>query len=247
MVAKACGKGLPCLILCPPNISGPNSPFLSWVLATLRGGRFVSMDNGGSACNLVDVNNLAYAIQLALTNGPADAQRIFVTDRDEISWKMMVDELRPLSEEPVVIPAMSKDDLIQHIQSMESRISVRKSLKHLLSSEVRAVLREDPLWASIERVLHNGVRKLGLEEQLRNVVKGSSHRLNTNGESKPLYDLRLIGMQLRGVRHLCEKAAQELGYQPILSFRESMKNYRDWYRQTHGMNTDAWQLLKHLY
>src|SRR5439155_8791005 len=77
MVRQASRTGLPSVILCPPNVSGPYSPFLVKVLDALRAGAFALLDDGKTPCNLIDVSNLAHAIELALDRGTANGKRIF--------------------------------------------------------------------------------------------------------------------------------------------------------------------------
>src|SRR6185503_20073057 len=64
LVKEAAIAGLPSVILCPPNISGPYSDYLVSLVDCLRGGRFAMLQDGSAPCNLVDVSNLSHAIEL---------------------------------------------------------------------------------------------------------------------------------------------------------------------------------------
>ena len=83
MVRRAVETGLPSVVLCPPNISGPFSLYIAGIVSALRSGAFALMDDGAGPCNLVDVRNLCHAIELALTSDEpsADGRRITQTSR----------------------------------------------------------------------------------------------------------------------------------------------------------------------
>ena len=83
IVEKAVAEGVPSSVLCPPNISGPYSHYLVGLVQTLRTGALAVLDDGRGPCNLVDVANLSHAVELALTEGPADGKRIFITDDED--------------------------------------------------------------------------------------------------------------------------------------------------------------------
>ena len=248
MVQQACREGLPAVILCPPNISGPYSPFLIKVLDALRAGSFVLLDGGNTPCNLIDVSNLAHAIELALERGSTDGKRMFVTDDEETTWHDVTEGLIPVAECADPIPIITREELSGlRTSNGKSSLSLMRGLKHLVSREVREALRKDPLWAKVEEGFGQTVTRLGkpVEERLRLAMAGPTSVAKANGA--PHYNLHLSLQQLRGVRHACDLAKQELGYEPVYSFAESMQAFREWYRSHHGMDTGNWDLLKQLY
>lgn len=248
MVQQASRAGLPSVILCPPNISGPYSPFLVNVLDALRVGAFALLDRGNTPCNLVDVSNLAHAIELALDRGNADGKRMFITDDEEISWHDVIESLTPLAECTEEFPVITRDEL-SHLSTSngKSSLSLSRSLKHLVSREVRTALRNDPLWAKIEEGFGQFVDRLGktAEERLRLSIAGPPSIAKVNGG--PKYNVHLSVQQLRGVRHACDLAKQELGYKPLYTFAASMRAFSAWYRSLHGVDTASWDLLRQLY
>lgn len=248
MVQHACRGGLPSVILCPPNISGPYSPYLLRVLDTLRAGAFALLDDGKAPCNLVDVSNLAYAIELALDRGIADGKRMFITDDEATTWRDVIEDLSAVAELTEPVPGITRAELLQRcMDGSQPSLSIVQSLKHLGSRDVRAVLRRDPLWAKAEQTLRHTVARLGtgVMEQLRRSIAGplpipKVHR-------GPQYNVPLSMQQLRGVRHTCDLARQALGYTPLYTFPASMRAFCAWYRSHHGMDTGSWDLLKQLY
>jgi dTDP-D-glucose 4,6-dehydratase len=246
MVLQACRAGLPSVILCPPNISGPYSPYLLRVLDALRAGVLALLDDGKTPCNLVDVSNLAHAIELALDRGSADGKRMFVTDDEETTWYDVIEGLIPVTERTEPLPVITREKL-SRLRLADSKPSLVQSLKHLVSSDVRAALRQDPLWAKAEQALVRSMARLGkgVQERLRWSVAGPPPIRKI--QSGPQYNTQLCIQQLRGVRHASDLAKQELGYKPLYTFAASMCAFCAWYRSHHGMDTGSWDLLKQLY
>jgi nucleoside-diphosphate-sugar epimerase len=248
MVLQACRAGLPSVILCPPNVSGPYSPFLVKVLDALRAGAFALLDDGKTPCNLVDASNLAHAIELALDGGTADGKRMFITDDAEMTWHDVIEGLTPVAECSEPVPVITREELSRlRMADGKPSLSLLQSLKYLVSRDVRVALRKDPLWAKMEQALGQSVTRLGkvVEERLRMSINGPSPipKLH-NG---PEYNGHLCVQQLRGVRHASDLAKQELGYKPLYTFAASMRAFCAWYRSQHGMDTGSWHLLKQLY
>ena len=248
MVAKAANEGLPAIVLCPPNISGPHSYFLTGLLGTLRERRFALADSGEAPCVLVDVVNLAHAIELALEGGIADGRRLFVTDDEPVSWRNVVDALLPLVGSGIEVPSMPREELEQRWRKANDKpkSSVMRSLTHLLSGEVRQALRRDPLWEQVDTFARGLATKLGsaAEERIRLAVAGPLSVAQVTGE--PAINVQLSGQQLRGVRHSCDRAKQEIGYRPLYSFSQSMQAFGIWHRRAQGMDGEFADLLLHL-
>jgi nucleoside-diphosphate-sugar epimerase len=248
MVLASCRRGLPSVILCPPNISGAYSPFLLNVLAAMREGRLALVDGGEAPCNLVDVQNLAKAIDLALFCEKAEGTRIFVTDGEETTWRQVAHSLRPLVDGALPLPLISRDEVNRMLTpSKKPQFSILSSVEHLISNpEVRSVLKHNPLLAKVAGVIRSTSRLLPkkFEDHLRILL---SPRLAASMiEAKPIYDKRLCALQMRGVHHSCDRAKEILGYSADYSFAESMAAFRSWYEVTHGWNSDSWALLREL-
>jgi nucleoside-diphosphate-sugar epimerase len=250
LVEGAAKAGLPSVVLCPPNISGPYSGYVAGVVDALRSDAFALLDSGESPCNLVDVRNLCHAIELSLdvTGEATDGRRIFVTDGDEVTWRDVVAELLPLAAVDAV-PSITRADL-QSVAGRQGAIRAARigaTLKHLLSSDVRAALRKDPLLGKMDKSVRGLVHRLGpgLETKLRIGIEGPISVSRPN----PFAALAvgLCGQQLRGVRHSPKRAARVLGYDPPISFRRSMADFRAWYRAMHGMDTAFWSIARYLY
>jgi predicted dehydrogenase/nucleoside-diphosphate-sugar epimerase len=245
LVASAHAAGLNSAVLCPPNITGLYSPFLCSVLDDMRCGRLALIDDGRMPINLVDVENLCHAIELALRSDRADGRRTFVTDRDGITWKDLTDELMPLAELPAPLPSLPLSTIAVPRSAAERRSPLR-AMKHLVSSEVRSALRADPLFAKMELAARGLIKKLPgrFEDRLRRRI-GGPQRVSKAPTSRS-FRSRYIGQQLRGVIHSSERAVRLFGYVRIIEFPESMERFRRWYIATRGMESESWPLARDL-
>jgi nucleoside-diphosphate-sugar epimerase len=250
MVQAAASTGLPSVVLCPPNISGPFSAYVAGIVNGIRNGSFALVDGGAGPCNLVDVRNLCHAIEASLvTEGAAlDGSRMFVTDGDQVSWKDVAMELLELSETDE-IRHIGREDLLRvsGLGAAKRSVSVGSSFRHLVSSDVRAALRKDPLLAKLDHAARAAVTKLGrnMETKLRLGIEGPTAVRRPDPYAG--LNLGLCAQQLRQVRHLNERAESLLGFSPPVSFRQSMTDFRAWYRKMHGMDTPFWPIARHLY
>ncbi|MBA4141435.1 MAG: NAD(P)-dependent oxidoreductase [Nitrosospira sp.] len=249
MVEKAAAQGLPCAILCPPNIGGPYSGYLTSLIEALRSRSLLLMDDGNAVMNIVDVHNLCHAIELSLDRCSKEARRMFVTDDEEITWKQVIDGLIPVCGTAIDVPVVSMEALSRFgSQSVNvPRSSITRSLKHLVSDEVRAAIRKDPLLAKAEIMMRRSVTFLGtgVEQRLKLSVGGPPPLPKIAEKIKP--NIRLSAQQLRGVRHSCELAKREIGYVPQYSFHQSMKAFRAWYSAHTGVNDPSWELSRYLW
>lgn len=250
MVQAAAAAGLPSVVLCPPNISGPFSGYIAGIVNGLRNGSFALVDDGAGPCNLIDVRNLCHAIELALDADSAalDGSRMFVTDSDQVSWRDLVTELMELSGTDQV-RYIEREELLRLVARGAPRqaSSLWGSIRHLVSSDVRAALRKDPLLAKLDHAARAAVTKLGsgMETKLRLSIEGPT----PVSRPDPYANLTvgLCAQQLREVRHLNERAEKMLGFKPPANFKQSMSDFRAWYRKMHGMGTPFWTISRHLY
>ena len=247
LIRAAAAKGLPAIVLCPPNIGGPFSVYLSRVVQTLNKGGLALLEDGKTHCSLVDVHNLAHAAELALVKGTPDGRRLFVTDDEPTTWADLVRELAPLIHSDGALPSIARERLVE-VQKRQRppKASFLKGMKHLVSENVRTALRQDPFWKSVDSMLRSIPASLGsrVEDMLRRSIQGPV-RVRRGG--KEPVDFALSLQQLRGVVHSCERAKSDLGYRPLYSFAASMSAFRRWYIQHHGLDGDYRDLILELH
>jgi dihydroflavonol-4-reductase len=247
MVQKAHASGLPSLILCPPNITGPASDYLLQLLSAIQSGGLAFLDDGTAPCNVVDVRNLVAGILAALETGSADGRRYFVTDGEPVSWKRLVAALANEARSSDDIGSVTAAELELPAASAAPKISLFKALKHLASSDVRAALRRDPLWARLDALAMKSVRGMGsrVTDSLRRSVEGPV--VVPKSSTARLLNVRLCRQQMRRVVHSCEQAKTKLGYRPQIDFDTSMRDFGSWLRASRGMDSPAWPLLRELW
>jgi hypothetical protein len=127
------------------------------------------------------------------------------------------------------------------------KLSPLRSLKHLVSSDVRQALRKDPLLARVDATLRKSVTMLGsaVEDRLRASVGGPPPV--PRPPSGSALNVGLSAQQLRGVWHSSERARAEIGYAPPQSFAASMRAFERWFRAHAAMDTAYWPLYRRLW
>ncbi len=245
LVERAHAGGLSSAILCPPNITGLYSTFVCNVIEDMRRGRLALVEDGQLPINVVDVENLCHAIMLALMADSVDGRRIFVTDGPGITWRHFTDELLPLAELAAPLPSVPRSEIALPA-TLHRRFSLRRAAKHLVSSDVRAALRTDPVFDAAEETMRGLVGKLParFRDTLRDRIGGPRQI------AKVVSGARLVSrynpQQLRGVTHSSARAAGAIGYENAVEFPESMAMFRRWYRATRGMELHSWPLVRDL-
>jgi predicted dehydrogenase/nucleoside-diphosphate-sugar epimerase len=245
LVARAHDNGLSCAVLCPPNITGVFSGFVCSVLDDMRRGSLALVEDGRMPINVVDVENLTHAIELALVADRVDGRRMFVTDGDDITWLDFTRELMPLAELETKLPSLPQSALAAPHDAPD-RVSLLRTLKHFASSEVRRALRADPVLGQIEKGARTFATRLPdrLQDRLRLSLGGTVTVAKV--ATGPRFGSRYNQQQLRGVVHSSERAAQAIGYTRLLDFAESMARFREWYSATRGVGTESWPLARAL-
>jgi nucleoside-diphosphate-sugar epimerase len=246
IVKRAADRGQSCVVLCPPNISGSYSAFLMEVLQSIRRGELALVDGGRSPIELVDVTNLVHAIWLALDVAPSDGRRIFVTDGSDVTWGDLANMLAPLADRHVPVPTMLGDEArALCVDVSPPSVTLRGTLKHLCSPDMRSTLRKDPLIAAAEKSVKGAIKRLpALERALRR--RFEERVVVKRVRRAPLYSERLIRQQLRNIRYSQSRARAVLGYEPLVSAEQSLFAFRAWYRELYGWGDSVWALTRHL-
>lgn len=228
-VIAANGNGLETVILCPPNIAGRASRFMEDVWNALAAGQLALVDGGTRPFNAVDVDNLCHAIVLALRAQAIPRPRYLIADGGSATWGSFVEELQALSGRHFSVMEIDADVAAAYAaQPAATRPSVAKSLKRLVSSDVREALRKDPLLAAADKKLRGLVAKLpgDLENRVRRSVEGTVHV--PHADLNPPIDVTLAAAQLPRFRYSIENARRDLGFHPPNDTRASLANYLRW-------------------
>jgi nucleoside-diphosphate-sugar epimerase len=222
-------RGLPVVILRPPNVYGPFSWFTQELIAKIRCGKLAIVENGNNPCNLVYVDNLIEAILLALWKPRAVGEVFFVTDFEPVSWeRCLLDHAKMIN---VVVPRITAFKSLPVRRERMIPDSIRILPRVLLSGELRRILREIPVAKAIDSFMYTRFQSLSadLQQRIRLWINGPQRvesLESSNGNIDPLDNL--IMAQGRTVAHSSEKAKRLLGYSSPVSYNEGMALTAAW-------------------
>ncbi|OYP33006.1 NAD-dependent epimerase/dehydratase family protein [Rhodopirellula sp. MGV] len=246
-VRAAVSKGLDCISLCPPMITGVHAGFLTGLIKQIKSRRFALVDEGNQPFPSADVLNVAHAIICALKTTHAVNGRVFVTDGRTATWSELAYGLaKPLGIDHL-IGRVSLEEATRIIEKSEGpKASLTSAAKHLASSNVRDALKRDPWFASAEKSAKKLILKM--PNPVINKLKGSGGSGKVRRRVKPTDRLDGPGLwrQLRGLTFSIEKAMNQLGYTPVVDFDESLASFHRWYADQTGINGENADLLKFL-
>jgi nucleoside-diphosphate-sugar epimerase len=223
-------KGLPAVILRPPNVYGPYSWFSLNVVRRLGDGTLPLVDDGSNPCNLVGVDNLVSAILASLARPEAIGETFFITDAEHLSWlECLQDYANLVGVELQRIPATDLEPVNPERVILDS---VRSLFRVLPSGELRAVLRGIPLFRIAEAAVYERFLAWPKERQiwLRNALAGTAGPTPIDSLRRPGLSEGLIAAQTRRVRHSSDKARKLLGYVSPVPYSQGLKLTADWLR-----------------
>ncbi|MCA9136343.1 MAG: NAD-dependent epimerase/dehydratase family protein [Planctomycetales bacterium] len=242
MLMKEAQRGLPAVAICPPNISGPYSMFCDEICNNLRSGSFAFVDQGRFPCSLVDVGNLVQAIRLGLEADVVDGRRVFVCDQPTETWHRIATALARIVGVTEDIPNVSSDEAKRRVAALTAPSgSTRKTIGHLVSSEVRASLRKDPYIGKLEKLAVGWAKRLpaAIQDRLRDDVRHIKPAQNSNRS----LSVRLMAQQIRNISYDNSLARDCLGYQPRIDFQSSIASFERFAELHWGLGSSPFQLL----
>ena len=250
-VAAACRAGLPAVILAPPMIGGPASPFLLQVVNALRRDTLALIDGGNLPCSLCDVRNVAYALELALHCERADATPYLLTDESEIDWGELVRALLPLAEKTEMPPTISREEALARLPAprpprLSPAATARALARALCTPQSRALLKQDALLGAAY-----GLATQRLPEEIARWVRATLRSGGGSGERDQAFqldfDAHLLTVQTRAVRHRLDGARDLLGYRSRFASTESIADFVRWQDRLLGRDSADWPLLRELW
>ncbi|MEM7540415.1 MAG: NAD-dependent epimerase/dehydratase family protein [Pseudomonadota bacterium] len=238
LVEAAAASGLPAVILVPPNVSGVYSSYWLALVNTLNSGRFALVEKA-APCVLVDGMNLAHACVRALACGTEKARRYFITDGEPLTWHQLIGDLQTLVVTGATPRTLNRETLANlAVPPPVPRSSILKSLKHVISSDVREALRKDPMIEKFDVGVRSAVGRIGggFEQSLRRNLGGAAEIQYRHANND--IDITLSAHQLRDVVPSIQRARTDLGYRPAISYQQSMAAFQRWYRHHHLLDTE---------
>jgi nucleoside-diphosphate-sugar epimerase len=218
---------LPVVILRPPNVYGPFSPFTLGLLEKIRSGTMAIVDGGRNPCNLVYVDNVIQAVLLALWKPEAVSQTFFVADLERITWEQCLEHHAEMLG--TSLPRISSADLVAPARERRLRDSLRALPGVVSSPDFRRALQRVPLIRDLEQFVYQ--RFESLSPNMRQSIRLRLHGPERHDlPSVPRFHANdnIIAAQARKVAHSSDKAVGMLGYNAPVSYSEGMALTRDW-------------------
>lgn len=230
IIQKYIKKGLPVVILRPPNIYGPFSVYSLMILNKIKADNVYLLHRGENPCNVVHVYNLVEAIILALESEKTAGEIYFITDGDPITWKDFIEANIALFEKKIILREISINDVtIKKSCKLNAIKSVASTFKFLISGEFRNMLSANvPLFGKINAFAFNKFQHINPKIQKRIKMLLSSPKSIPKIENNSIKYDSFIATQNRKVKHSIEKAKKELGYEPKLNLEAGIENTKLW-------------------
>jgi len=229
MVFALHGSGLPCWIFCPGNISGAFSAVSLGLAQALRSGVMGLVDGGLTPCNLVHVDNLVEAMLTALRNGQGSGERYFVNELTPVTWKQYFDDLLALSNLQCEYMPVARESILGLFAKQPSA-GVVEHFKIALSGEFRKGLMIMPVLQKLDAFAQQNFALLPRTVQQkarRHLQRPVVIRQEPVATGFSVQDV-WVRAQIRRSFHSPQKAVQQLGFQPVLSYQRGLENIVRW-------------------
>lgn len=196
----------------PGIVFGPGSRWISELASQLASGTACLINKGKGICNTVYIDNLVYAISLALTAEKADGEAFFVGDREQVTW---FDFYRPFAEAlsinttkipQITVPEFRYSWKQQILNSIWNSETIQRTLA-FLSDEIKQEIR-------------HSVRQFR-----KRPIEADQSKL---AQSQPMMSEMMAILQQSEYKLPFTKAQVLLGYEPIVSFSEGCRQSIDW-------------------
>lgn len=201
------------VILRPTIVFGPGSRWVFDFADQLRDGRAYVVDGAQGVCNSIYVDNLSYAVMLALTAPSIDGEAFLLGDQEVVQWR---DLFRPIAAADGVdfdsVPTLSPASAPQ--PTWKQRY-VGPAL-HLMPREIKDAVKD-------------AVRRL------RPPVSSHQSPVASPGPRRVLQaadvPAEIAALQRCQWRLPHDKAARMLGYVPPVSFADGCRRSVEWLRE----------------
>jgi nucleoside-diphosphate-sugar epimerase len=223
-------NGLPSIILCPSNISGPYSYFVLGAVSRLKQNRILLVDEGKNPTNMIHVDNLVEAILVAAASDKGWGERYFVNESEPISWKRFYDDLAAILGVSADFQNVPKSALSMGSLAKQGGNGITDTLKILVSGEFRNSLSMFPAVKKANAFLYDSFNGLNpsMQKWFRRRLERPI-RIGKKSEGPNLTDQYVL-VQGREVYHSPRKLSQILGFQPILTYHRGMETTAQWIR-----------------
>lgn len=200
------------VIFRPGIVFGPRSRLIVRLVGELLQGTAYLVNEGKGICNTVYVDNLVYAMRLAMTADKVDGEAFFVGEQELVTWS---DFYRSTAEALGINPAQ-----IHHVSAPKFTSSWKKRILEpvwdsMMAQKVLSLF-SDQLKQTIKRAISRRKKSLSLSSQ----VSLAKPQLVMTPE--------MAALQQCQYKLPLAKAEEKLSYQPIVSFPEACDRCMDW-------------------
>jgi len=203
------------VILRPTIVLGPGSRWVFDFADALRDSRAYVVDGAGGICNSIYVDNLGYAVHLALTVPGIDGEVFLIGDRETVTWR---DLYRPIAD------AVGRD--LDEVPSF-SPPEVKPGFKHLYIEPVRTSELGRAVIAHVPEGLKSAVKRAVRTIRRRRPRRDRGEQA-ASPRGRPDVSPEFAALQRCGWRLPNDKAHRRLGYDPPVSFAEGCRRSLDW-------------------
>jgi nucleoside-diphosphate-sugar epimerase len=215
------------VVLRPTIVFGPGSRWVFDFGDALRAGTAYVVDEGRGICNSIYVENLGYAVHLALTAANADNEVFLVNDRETVTWR---DLYRPIAD------ALGYDiDAVPSLSPPRDAGSFRGTYVAGLRSSDAARWLSSRVPAPVKARVKQAVRRLrGPAPRPPDARPAATASTDV---ASPVVPREIADLQRCRWRLPHDKAVQMLGYDPPVSFATGCQRSVEWLLRRYGCAT----------
>jgi nucleoside-diphosphate-sugar epimerase len=207
------------VILRPGIVFGPRDRWITGIANDLVREKAFLVEGGKGICNSIYVDNLVYAIKLALSAVGADGEAFLVGDRETVTWANITYQVADAF-------GISRDE-IKTLAAPEFRSSFADNVNHFRGHwATQSVLPIIP--ARLKRIAK---ASLAAWPNTQAISLWSLPALPQPHVSREMSELHRCQVKLP-----FDKAKQILGYEPVVSFQDGLFRTIQWLEQLNGIH-----------
>ena len=227
-------EGVPATILQPTAVYGPYAPV--WgvnVLAQLKTGTTVLINNGEGLCNCVYIDDLINAMLLAAVHDDAPGESFIISGDEPVTWREFYGHFERMLGYDCTI-GMSEADAIAYMTRLQTRKSLIRTLGE--DAEFRARLLETPMFSNMAKAANRFLPEKALQSIKQKVKKNGNGKAkkepSSNGQAnhRPVHPMSddQIRFFAAKTRFSIDKAKSVLGYKPQYDISTGMNITEKW-------------------
>jgi len=230
MVFKLHASGIPSMILCPSNISGPYSPFVMGAAQKLLSNEIMLVDDGKYPTNLIHVDNLVESILSAVESDKGWGERYFINEIEQTTWREFYEELKEILGIKTELRSISRESVINAMDKPLNGFRLSQILGIISSREFRNAMSKVPAFKKMEDFAADMFfrQKADIQDKIRRRLTGP---VSIKKETDTLdITAPLMRVQVRQVFHSPEKIMSNLKYSPLLTYEQRRETTASWFK-----------------